>query len=170
MTRKKPQRSTYRTLFISAEGYDEIGFLNWLKQKRGRRNNQLEITFDNAHGGSNPQIVEIAARSEAAVRICLMDSDRYLAYPKERAESEAKAAATGVEILYSEPSFENLLLGMLSIKPIKGKEKAQLRQALKNKSPQDSNSYDSVLNVDMLRTYGKTNKTICRLLELFELN
>ena len=170
MTRRTPQRSTKRTLFISAEGYDEVGFLSWLKLKRGRRNNHLEITFDNAHGGSNPQIVEIAAKSQATVRVCFMDSDRYRTYPKEREESEGKASAAGVEILYSEPSFENLLLGVLSIKPIRGKEKAQLRQALKNKSPQDSNSYDSVLTVDMLRAYGKTNNTISRLLTLFELN
>lgn len=170
MKRRPEKRSANRTLFISAEGEDEVGFLSWLRKERGQRRNRLVITFNNAHGGSNPQIVEMAAESEADIRACFMDMDRYLNNPDEREEAESKAHAAGVEILYSDPNFESLLLGVFEIKPKPGKEKAQLREALKNKSPQERTSYDSVISIGKLRKSAEKNKTIESILRIFELN
>lgn len=170
MKRRAEQRSANRTLFISAEGEDEVGFLGWLKKERGQRRNKLVITFNNAHGGSNPQIVELAAESGADIRVCFMDTDRYLSNPEEKLEAESKADAAGVRIIYSEPNFENLLLGVFEIKPKTGREKAQLKEALKNKSPQERSSYDSVLSIEKLRKCAQKNKTIESILDIFELN
>jgi hypothetical protein len=108
-----------RTLLIVGEGYDEVAFLNHLKQLYVPRGCGLSVTIKNARGKGALHVVNWTAGQAAIAKYdvvaALLDTDT------DWDEKAAKLARTRkILVLKSEPCFEAMMLRLIGKAPTNG--------------------------------------------------
>lgn len=106
-----------RTLLIVGEGYDEVAFLNHLKQVYVPRGCGLSVTIKNARGKGALHVIKWAA-SQAAIAnydtvAALLDTDTDW-----DAKTEKLAKTKKIQVLKSEPCFEAMMLRLIGKTPM----------------------------------------------------
>ena len=110
-----------KTLLIVGEGYDEVAFLNHLKQFPGVCGQGVEITIRNARGKGAAGVVDCAIKLQANAaydRVAvLLDTDTDWTAKVEKLARQKK-----IEVFTSEPCLEAMLLRAIGRQPIVGKD------------------------------------------------
>lgn len=169
MTRANQRKQKNKVILIACEGFDELGFLKYLRRTRDRREDFVTVQFENSEGRGNPKVVEVAIQVDADKKYVFMDTDRYESFPNERAIAENLASSNNIEIIYSIPNFDHFILDALKVAPRGKNAKSQLYTELNNCSPQKPDSYENILTIDLLREFGRHNSSMSTLLSIFDL-
>jgi hypothetical protein len=101
-----------RTLLIVGEGYDEVAFLNHLKQLYVPRGCGLSVTIKNARGKGALHVVNWTAgqmyNAQYNTVAALLDTDTDW-----DAKTEKLARTKKIQVLKSEPCFEAMMLRLI---------------------------------------------------------
>lgn len=108
-----------RTLLIVGEGYDEVAFLNHLKQLYVPRGCGLTVTVKNARGKGALHVVKWTAgqmaNAEYDAVAALLDTDADW-----NLKTEKLARTKKIQVLKSEPCFEAMMLRLIGKPAIGG--------------------------------------------------
>jgi hypothetical protein len=106
-----------RTLLIVGEGYDEVAFLNHLKQLYVPRGCGLAVTIKNARGKGALHVVNWTAgqmhNAKYDTVAALLDTDTDW-----DAKTDKLARTRKIQVLKSEPCFEAMMLRLIGRTPI----------------------------------------------------
>lgn len=110
-----------KTLLIVGEGYDEVAFLNHLKQFPGVCGQGVEITIKNARGKGAAGVIDCAIKLQANAAYdsvaVLLDTDTDW-----NAKVEKLAKQKKIQVLPSEPCLEAMLLRVIGKSPAAAKD------------------------------------------------
>jgi hypothetical protein len=105
-----------RTLLIVGEGYDEVAFLNHLKQLYVPRGCGLSVTIKNARGKGALHVIDWTAGQAAIAKYdvvaALLDTDTDW-----DDKTEKLARTRKIQVLKSEPCFEAMMLRLIGKTP-----------------------------------------------------
>ncbi|MDD5328622.1 MAG: hypothetical protein PHX38_01350 [Sulfuricella sp.] len=158
--------ATRKTLLIVGEGYDEVAFLNHIKQFPGVCGQGVQITIKNARGKGALGVIDWTTKQIANVAYdkvaVLLDTDT------DWTPKVAKLAKTGgIQVLTSEPCLEALLLRVLGQIPGESKDlKKQFAPFAKNNATRTENYADN-FSRPVLAKARAYEPTIDALLKLF---
>lgn len=157
-----------KTLLIVGEGYDEVAFLNHLKQFPGVCGQGLEITIRNARGKGAAGVVDCAIKLQANAAYdkvaALLDTDTDWTVKVEKLARQKK-----IQVLPSTPCLEAMLLRVL------GKHPGQTKDLKKQFDPYVQNDgtrredYAEHFSLAVLQAARQREKTIDALLTLLGL-
>ena len=111
----------HETLLIVGEGYDEVAFLNHLKQFPGVCGRGVEITIRNARGKGAAGVIDCAIKLKANAAYdqvaVLLDTDTDWSTAVAKLAKQKK-----IQVLNSDPCLEALLLRVLGKTPGQAKD------------------------------------------------
>ncbi len=154
-----------KTLLIVGEGYDEVAFLNHLKQFPGVCGQGVEITIRNARGKGAAGVVDCAIKLQANAaydRVAVMlDTDTDWTAKVEKLARQKK-----IEVFTSEPCLEAMLLRAVGKPAIAGKDlKKQFDPYVQNDGTRRED-YAEHFGLAVLQSARHREPTIDRLLSL----
>ena len=154
-----------KTLLIVGEGYDEVAFLNHLKQFPGVCGKGVEITIRNARGKGAAGVVDCAIKLQANAaydRVAVMlDTDTDWTAKVEKLARQKK-----IEVFTSEPCLEAMLLRAVGKPAIAGKDlKKQFDPYVQNDGTRRED-YAEHFGLAVLQGARHREPTIDRLLSL----
>ena len=158
----------HKTLLIVGEGYDEVAFLNHLKQFPGVCGQGVEITIRNARGKGAAGVIDCAIKLKANAAydkvVALLDTDT------DWTATVAKLAKRNeVQVLTSEPCLEALLLRVLGKTPGQAKDlKKQFDPYVQNDGTRRED-YGEYFGLPVLQAARQNEPTIDDLLKLLGL-
>lgn len=160
--------SARKTLPIVGEGYDEVAFLNHLKQFPGVCGQGVEITIRNARGKGAAGVVDCAIKLQANAAYdkvaVLLDTDTDWTAKVEKLARQKK-----VQVLPSEPCLEAMLLRVLGKNPNPGKDlKKQFDPYVHNDGTRRED-YAEHFGLEALQVARRREPTIDALLSLLGL-
>ncbi len=154
------------TIISTPNTYDEVAFLNHIKQFPGVCGQGVQITIKNARGKGAAGVVDCTVKLIANVAYdkvaVLLDTDTdWSAAVAKRAKSK------GVQVLTSEPCFEAMMLRVLGKNPDVHKDlKKQFDPYVKNGGT-NREDYTDCFGLTVLQDARQTEQTIDDLLKLF---
>jgi len=158
----------HKTLLIVGEGYDEVAFLNHLKQFPGVCGRGVEITIRNARGKGAAGVIDCAIKLKANAAYdqvaVLLDTDT------DWTAAVAKLAKRKmIQVLTSDPCLEALLLRVLGETPGQAKDlKKQFAPYVRNEGTRRED-YIEYFGLAVLQAARRSESTIDDLLKLLGL-
>lgn len=155
----------HKTLLVVGEGYDEVAFLNHLKQFPGVCGKGVEITIKNARGKGAAGVIDCAIKLKANAAFdkvaVLLDTDT------DWTPAVAKLAKrNSVQVLTSDPCLEALLLRVLGKTPGLAKDlKKQFDPYVQNDGTRRED-YGQYFGLLVLQQARQNEPTIDELLKL----
>ena len=164
MAPSRNSRCVRRTIVIVAEGEHDKALLRHLKRCVGRRTSDFTVTISNAHGRGAKHVIDKAKahkRNGYDSAAAFFDTDTDW-------NDAVRKAATGIILLPSDPCLEAMLLRVAGIRVRDGDDLKARFAPLVNDRPGDPDAYALHFPLDRLRAARTWEKTIDRLLTLFE--
>ena len=158
----------HKTLLIVGEGYDEVAFLNHLKQFPGVCGRGVEITIRNARGKGAAGVIDCAIKLSANADYdqvaALLDTDT------DWTSAVAKLAKRKlIQVLTSDPCLEALLLRVIGEKPGQARDlKKQFDPYVRNDGTRRED-YVEYFGLPVLQAARQNEPTIDDLLTLLGL-
>ena len=158
----------HKTLLIVGEGYDEVAFLNHLKQFPGVCGRGVEITIRNARGKGAAGVIDCAIKLSANADYdhvaALLDTDT------DWTSAVAKLAKRKlIQVLTSDPCLEALLLSVIGEKPGQARDlKKQFDPYVRNDGTRRED-YVEYFGLPVLQAARQNEPTIDDLLTLLGL-
>lgn len=157
-----------KTLLIVGEGYDEVAFLNHLKQFPGVCGQGVEITIRNARGKGAAGVVDCAIKLQANAAYdsvaVLLDTDTDW-----NAKVEKLARQKKIQVLPSEPCLEAMLLRVIGKPPVAGKDLKKQFDPYVHNDGTHREDYEENFGLAVLQAARHREPTIDRLLSLLGL-
>ena len=155
----------HETLLIVGEGYDEVAFLNHLKQFPGVCGRGVEITIRNARGKGAAGVIDCAIKLKANAAYdqvaVLLDTDTDWTPSVSKLAKQKK-----IQVLTSDPCLEALLLRVLGKTPVQAKDlKKQFDPYVRNDGTRRED-YVEHFGLAVLQAARRTESTIDDLLKL----
>jgi hypothetical protein len=155
-----------KTLLIVGEGYDEVAFLNHIKQFPGVCGQGVQIWIKNARGKGAAGVVDCAIKLIANVaydRVAvLLDTDTDWTPAVAR-----RAKSKGILVLASDPCFEAMLLRVIGKNPGAQKDLKKQFAPYVNHGGTKREDYENHFSLESLQAARDSEKTIDDLLRLF---
>ena len=158
----------HQTLLIVGEGYDEVAFLNHLKQFPGVCGRGVEITIKNARGKGAAGVIDCAIKLKANAAYdqvaVLLDTDTdWTAAVAQLAKRKL------IQVLTSEPCLEALLLRVIGERPGQARDlKKQFDPYVRNDGTRRED-YVEYFGLPVLQAARQNEPTIDDLLTLLGL-
>lgn len=157
-----------KTLLIVGEGFDEVAFLNHLKQFPGVCGQGVEITIKNARGKGAAGVVDCTIKLQANAaydRVAvLLDTDTDWNPKVEKLARQKK-----IQVLPSEPCLEAMLLRVIGKPPVAGKDLKKQFDPYVNNDGTRREDYQEHFGLVVLQGARHREPTIDRLLSLLGL-